>query len=1001
MRGKKSFLIGFIAFCVIAIGTIPYFLPLYIFDYDHIDWNGADLSQGVVGDDTYFENFLNFSQPTHLYMYDVRGLPYDFQLILTTLQGQVNKPNPTLYLIYRSSDQFWLERMDDYYNVNYTNLNNETVWQLLERYNTSYTGVIIYDPNLMDTVNVATFLAGLNNCIVIPPYLENNFTTQGFNVTYDFRGTFSSRVALYSWAFETYWAFANHQMIASRPYEKVYFRDYIVACKIFTFYLEVGPFGKPDEVQLFRRIIAETPQNIPVWGWFTDPGGASGEYEAVKAISHAGKYSFCAAIPDLTVLSAFNDPYLNQTVTSFDASTYPLSKKIYLTVIVSDGDNVDYCQNYLLRNIWQNPDRGSVPLGITLEPLMARISPVILRYYYENATANEYFIAGPSGAGYCYVDMNPNFPNYLNVTKYAMDQCDMDQVWLLNGYEGFQPVYSAEVLHAYTSSNCNFTGIYLDYHDFQAEANVLLNGVPVLHSMWVERENEMVGKLNSIAALRPNHPLFVFVAWNSWDFSFTKLKNVFNALPNDTYTFLRPDQFAALFKYYHEQVLSESWMNETSVLIFTIIFLFIGVVALAFIWLYFKNTAQIPLEDEHALKDTAIRAFLKIFYVTLDLMFLLAVNFCIYSTVLNAIYLALLLIFVLLGVALKSPIEKQIGVRETFVLSIGLGALGALMFAFSEQFIILLGFPLGILLSRQIQSNHLVFKFETLGKRSFIYSLVIAIAILLLVHYEFYPILIWITSSTFIILAISLIILLNNTHTGYFRNFSTSIHHGYLKGVSFGLLLILLFNPLFAPERFFFHMVWGLENFPTRLTLGFAVAAVYISVVLLQELLRLKNFSFSKRNALILMGIGVCCYLVLPLFFQHVVIFILSFFLYILGVMALLEVSFLKTLPFASPSIKSGSALKNVEGNTIKGQSSFISQSLFWLILGLFLFFIPPTIIIVDSQAIFELLGITGIEQLTWAPAFWTIVYIPSFYAFLVIPLTIFVLLFGIINTLT
>ncbi len=996
-KEKKTLLLGLVCLCVIGVGMIPFFTPPYIFDYSHINWNGADLSEGVIGDHTYFNNFPNFTQPTHLNVYDVRGLPYEQQLVLTTLQGLVNKANTSLYLIYRSSDQFWLDRLHDYYGVNYTNLNNETYWQIIERYNSSIKGVIIYDQNFLDSVNVATFLAGLNECVVVHPNMVNNFSSLlGLSAFYDFRGNYTSRVELYTWAFENFWPLANQKMIASRPPDKVYFRDYIVAASppIFTFWLEVGPFGNLEEVKLFRRIIAETPANIPVWGWFTDPGGAAGEYEAVKAISHSGKYSFCAAIPDLTVLSAFSDPLLTQKPVSFNASSYPLENKVYLACTVSDGDNVDYVSNFLRTNIWQSPDRGTVPVGITLEPLMARISPVILRYYYENATSNEYFLAGPSGAGYCYVDMNPSFPDYLNTTKYAMDQSDMRQVWLLNGYEGYMPIYSTEVLNAYTSPNCNFSGIYLDYHDFQAESNVLMNGVPVFHSMWVERENEILGKLNSIALTSPDQPVFVWIAYNSWDFDFTAIKNVFDALPNDTYTFLRPDQFAELFKHYEEEIKTEGWLNETSVLILTTIFLVIGVLALSFIWLFHKTRVDNEME-ETAHRNSSFRSLFKVFYVVLDLAFLLVVNICFYSTILSAIYLFLLLIFIIIGIYLRKPLEKAIGIKETLLLSIGLGALGLVLFAIDPQFIIILSFTFGILISRQMQSNHLLFKSSDLGKRSFLYSMLIATAVLLLVPYQFYPLLIWIVAGIFIVLAGVIIISLKESHLAYFGNFTGNISHWYLKGIAFGLLLIFLLNPLFAPERFFFHVFWGLENFPTRLALGFTIAAIYMYSILLFEILRIKNVKFSRIIVVSLLGAGIFCYLVMPFLLQNVFIFLLSFFLFITGFIALIDISFIRALQFSQfQDVRDDLSVSS------RGHSGFISQSLFWVIIGLFLFYIPPTIIVVDAQAIFELLGLTGIQQLSWSPMFWTLFYSPAIYMVLVVPITVFVLIFGISKTL-
>ncbi|MHA1426156.1 MAG: GxGYxYP domain-containing protein [Candidatus Helarchaeota archaeon] len=981
-RRKKSLIIILICSFLVGLGLVPLFIPPYIYDFSHINWHGQDLSENITGDDIYFTYFHNFTIPTELAAYDIRALPYEEQLALTTLQGLVNRMNTSLYFIYRDSDAFWLERLKDYYGVNYTVFTYSSYWEIIEKYNTSIKGVIIYDETFMDTVNVATFLAGLNDCLVIHPKMLINFTSiLGVSLIYDFRGNFSSRVALYTWAFENYWLLANHQMIASRPPEKTYFRDYIVASKIFTFWLQCGPFGDPEEIKLFRRIIAETPPNIPVWGWFTDPGGALGEYEAVKTISHAGKYSFCAAIPDLTVLSAFQDSSLIQHVIEFNVSDYKLENKIYVTMVVSDGDNVDYCTNYLLENIWQNSERGTVPLGITLEPLMARISPVVLKYYYENATENEYFLAGPSGAGYCYVDMTPTFPSFLNRTKYAMEQCNMDQVWLLNGYEGFELPYSSEVLNAYTSADSNFSAIYLDYHDFQEEANFLINGVPVFHSMWVERENELIGKLKSLANLNPKSPLFVFVGWNSWDFSITKAKNVIDALPNETYTFLRPDQFSALFKRYQ---IEQTSPNEDIVLLFSIIFFVISSFALTAVWTFWKKEAKTEQISSH---NYLFRSVTKVFYVLLDLILLLTVYYCFYSTILSVFYLLFLIISMFIGIQLRVVIENRIGIHATMILSITLSSVGFLLFAMRPQLIIILGFPLGILLARQIQSNHLVFESSALGKRSFLYSVLIAGVVVLLVPSQYYPYLIWITAIIYVFVSIALITLFKNSCLPYFNNFNHKIRQWYLRGILYGFCFILLFNPSFVPQRFFFHVFWGLETSPTKLSLSFTIAAIYILAILIFELLRLNMTRNSRKIALSLFSAGVICYITIPFLVQGVVFFVGSILLYIVGLLAVMDTLIITALPFPTLEVTRSSDPRG-----------FVSQTLFWTIFGLFLIFIPPTIIVVDAQAVFGFIGLTGIEQIVWSPLAWTLFYTPVIYMILVIPVTIYIIIFGIVN---
>src|SRR6478735_11294904 len=78
-----------------------------------------------------------------------------------------------------------------------------------------------------------------------------------------------------------------------------------------------------------------------------------------------------------------------------------LQNKIYVAFILSDGDNLQYVE-HLMRKLWNNPDRGKVPIGWTVSPAMLDAMPGALNFYHESSTANDNLISGPSGYGYTY-----------------------------------------------------------------------------------------------------------------------------------------------------------------------------------------------------------------------------------------------------------------------------------------------------------------------------------------------------------------------------------------------------------------------------------------------------------------------------------------------------------------------------------------------------------------------------------------------------------------------
>jgi hypothetical protein len=78
-----------------------------------------------------------------------------------------------------------------------------------------------------------------------------------------------------------------------------------------------------------------------------------------------------------------------------------LRNRVYLTLTFGEGDNIQYCQRRM-RDLWDDPERGDVPVNWTVSPLLADIGPALLAYYRRTATANDLLISGPSGAGYTY-----------------------------------------------------------------------------------------------------------------------------------------------------------------------------------------------------------------------------------------------------------------------------------------------------------------------------------------------------------------------------------------------------------------------------------------------------------------------------------------------------------------------------------------------------------------------------------------------------------------------
>src|SRR2546427_1459110 len=142
----------------------------------------------------------HFAAPQHLDVADVSSLPGDQQLLFNTLEGLVNRVQPRIYLLWAADEgnRTWLDTLKTEFGVPFTD--RGSTWDtlrtyLLGTYGSSISGMIVYDPSVPDSINVATTLAGVDNAVVASPALATTLAAPPFNlkVVDDLRGKFLSR----------------------------------------------------------------------------------------------------------------------------------------------------------------------------------------------------------------------------------------------------------------------------------------------------------------------------------------------------------------------------------------------------------------------------------------------------------------------------------------------------------------------------------------------------------------------------------------------------------------------------------------------------------------------------------------------------------------------------------------------------------------------------------------------------------------------------------------
>lgn len=152
-----------------------------------------------------------FAEAKRLEVIELNGAPGEQRLLSASLQGIVNRTEPRIYLFEPSDEgkETWLKDLKLPYEVHADPLT------LVARFKAELKGMIVYDPDMPDSVNVATTLAGQKDALVVSPELAATLAAAPYELAVldDLRGKFKNRLEAYNWQYENLWKAANRKLV--------------------------------------------------------------------------------------------------------------------------------------------------------------------------------------------------------------------------------------------------------------------------------------------------------------------------------------------------------------------------------------------------------------------------------------------------------------------------------------------------------------------------------------------------------------------------------------------------------------------------------------------------------------------------------------------------------------------------------------------------------------------------------------------------------------------
>jgi len=510
--------------------------------------------------------FPVFKKPGKLRVLDVRPYSWHEQMTITCAQGLINRVKPRVYLVFDDYvDRLWLSIYGKRYGVKHEEVNN--IYELLSSFRREIAGFVVYDENMLHSANVAMTYGSIHNAVPASPGVAEKLSEAGFRKIADFRGKWGNRIEAYEWAFQNLMQQCNKRIVGSMCVDppltsftnKHHVRDYLVAVKAFSFDLSTKIRDR-REVELFDRILSSFDSLGVVLGWHCI---RDLESEAVARASANGFFVLCNLhSPNLTVHSGVKTSFKFK---QRHVKKVMLEEKVYVAFIQSDGDAVWAMNNFQNLN-WLDSQRGRFPYTWEIQPLLLDLAPGILEHYYRTATLNDYFIAGPSGAGYTAPSVNKRLDEFLEHTKRYMEACDLRSILIMNRNPrvAYQELEDPKVSEAFAKKLENCYGFLHGYSGSAFEPAFFFNSKPYFHTtLYASASTDILKELKRLVEGCETRPLFVSIHVRE-EVKMPVLRSVIEKLDSETYRVVKMDEFMLALKKAYEKGLFKQGFSESA-----------------------------------------------------------------------------------------------------------------------------------------------------------------------------------------------------------------------------------------------------------------------------------------------------------------------------------------------------------------------------------------------------------------------------------------------------
>ena len=378
--------------------------------------------------------FPTFDTPvSDMDAFTTENTPGEWLVALLALQGIVNRSRPRIFMYDKTAG----EGPDTWAKTHGFTYILQDKLDIFKKYAEEADGFVLYSTEKSwHYVNLAGSVASPIDGIPVTAEVMQALTEAGIDLPLLCDLTtlpYTTAEEIYTYLYEAFWKNNTHRLILSQcPHMAAYIRDLAAATGAAIVFLNCR--DSKSEQAVYRRFLNDMEPGAAIaTGWYTE------ERSGITTATAAGLSTVPSDFFANATVYAQRSPIRIREIPPVPA----VENKIYVSMFVSDGDNIQYVEHYM-RQYWDanTASRGKVAVNWTISPACADTCPGMMNYFYDTATEKDCFVSGPSGMGYAmpvntlwedipsgnYVEDIEKFGKYAALSNRYFERCGLKAV---------------------------------------------------------------------------------------------------------------------------------------------------------------------------------------------------------------------------------------------------------------------------------------------------------------------------------------------------------------------------------------------------------------------------------------------------------------------------------------------------------------------------------------------------------------------------------------------